>query len=239
MKRVIVAAVVVLLTAGSAHAWTSNSGDHERMSTILRNGLSCLRTSNFNAADSGWADTAAARDGQGTLYLDEENTYWTGFGDMGHAFFPSWPQGVAPDNAAGFFRNVAWYDGYDKYYGYALARGAHFIQDMGVVFHTYGQVFCQASHGAYESWVWSNWDGQSFGSSFTQGMNYQLSNNSPSKSQDKAQLTRDLASTSRQYMTWICNNGPVWSNNTWATRSLMYYTGKYTAAYVRGNGICN
>ncbi len=242
MRRAMLFACVLFLAVGSAQAWTSNTGVHEWMTQILIDKLPCLTysDSNFNVTDSGWADTPAATDG-GTVYVDEENKDWNSGnwipGDLAHAYFPLPPQGKADQNAEGFWHNVN-----APWQMYLLARGLHFLQDVGNPFHSYNQVFCQAYHGAYEGWVHTNWNKvwgyNSFADAYKAGVDFQLSYDSPSKYEAKDQLTRDLAALSRDQMQYICSMGPQWTNNIWATMNLMVLTGEYNAAYVR-MGYCN
>lgn len=133
-----------------------------------------------------------------------------------------------------------------------LLRGVHFIEDLGVIFHTefgglvYGLSCQQKGHAAYESWVTQNWASLNLSKMFGDGVSYQVSYNGPSKSLSKDQLAKDLAAITDGNKDKImgsdsgCAAGyQQWKNNPAATQLLMYSVGKYAAAYVRGSSLCN
>lgn len=256
MKKAILVLIVLVLAAGSAHAWTAlcdgcggvktcAGASHEQMAQTVMNNLSCLRDNTFNALDAGWADTSYSKDGSGVTYESEEyKCVWNTncYGDRAHMYDDLWPYGCAEVNALGFFNRHnyrGWYWG-----GYVLARGLHFVQDAGNPYHTSDSIpwtSCQPQdHAPYEGWVNSNWVNYGFRSQYEGGVTYQISYSWPSKTTAKDQLLKNLAATSRQYWDDVTNKrcADLWTTNRWATSDLMWYAGAYSAAYVRGGQTC-
>lgn len=255
MKNAGLALLALLLAVGTAHAWTAlcdgcggtyacSSETHEKMTQILMNNMSCLNNNTFNALDSGWADTSYARDGSGTVYIDEE--YFCGwsfdcYGDISHNYAQYWPRGCAPENGQGFFDQSVVNGSF--WGGYLLARGLHFAQDVANPYHSVStdkiRLTCQIQdHAAYEGWVSANW--LRFAYYYDQGVKDNMAYHGGGHWAKKRGNVADTASNSIQYWDELTNSNcdNLWASNVWATQQLMWLAGVSNCAYVMHSVIC-
>lgn len=195
--------------------------------------------------ESVWPDKPAAEDGEGTWGYDEEKNPWY---DPSQLWYTSaganvdqwldvynynnglWPVGEAHVNAAEFIQNGKDYvgSGYVNFGMDKIGKGSHYMQDMGVAYHTVLWENIKVNdHLDYETWGDDTFEQNGLGDWASYGAYYSDGVTVNSKS-DIKDTTAELAKDANGRKSHIF--GRTWDDNVWASQYNMWDVGQHTAA---------
>lgn len=184
-----------------------------------------------------WADGKEPEDFKGTVGIDEEINppfdLRLSLADPDHLFDlynydHGLPAGDAHNDFALFIGNAKKaLDAGDKEKGFLLlGRGIHYLEDVGMPYHTVIWENLDFIHGhtSYEKWADEQWDALQLASWVKDGTQF----SHEIKVTDLASVVVEMARISRPYLDRV--KGGKWTSDTKATQELMFHLGQYIAA---------
>lgn len=241
--------VVISIIAFVLISWPSNSfgwgAAHgyitEAVADLGLDGIQAGVYSSVLAEQSYWADGHEPEDFKGTVGIDEEINppldlrlggadpdHWLDIFNFDRGIPPS---GEAHNDFALFIGNAkkAFAEGKRDDGFVLLGRGIHYLEDIGMPYHTvlWENLDFLHGHSAYESWADEQWTKLDLARWVKDGASF----SHEVRIHETQDYVIELARVSRTYLDRIKQG--KWEGDTKATQELMFHVGQYVAAAFR------